>query len=152
MKKTLMIFLALVVLCGAGPGAVDQAAGTALQTDARSTPQTKEPTYNPAGRRDPFKDLLAGRDTKNRGARAGTPQLYIDDITLIGISKRNNVYAAIVNGPQGFPHTLRAGDKLSDGFILSISDTKVVFRKTQERGFPLMKPKDITKEMNPEGR
>ena len=36
--------------------------------------------------------------------------------------------------------------------LLSIADTKVVFRKTQERGFPLMKPKDITKEINPEGR
>ena len=152
MRKTPIIAMALIILLGAGLASAGQAAGTAGQTELRPAPQTKEPTYNPAGRRDPFKDLLAGKDIRDRGGKAGVPQLYVDDITLIGISKKKNVYTAIINGPQGFPYALRTGDKLSDGFVLSIADTKVVFRKTQERGFPLMKPKDITKEINPEGR
>jgi Tfp pilus assembly protein PilP len=152
MRKILIFIMALGILGWAGLSSADQASGKTDNPEIRSAPQTKEPTYSPAGRRDPFKDLLAGKDIKNKGVRAGVPQLYIDDITLIGISKKNNIYAAIINGPQGFPYTLRAGDKLSDGFVLSISDMKVVFRKTQERGFPLMKPKDITKEINPEGR
>jgi len=152
MRKTLIFAMALGVLFWAGLAAAEQVAAKTDQTALRPAPQTKEPTYSPAGRRDPFKDLLAGKDIRNRGGLAGVPQLYVDDITLIGISKKKNVYTAIINGPQGFPYALRTGDKLSDGFVLSIADTKVIFRKTQERGFPLMKPRDITKEINPEGR
>jgi len=57
-----------------------------------------------------------------------------------------------VVGPQGFPYFVNVGDKFSDGYVLSISDFQVVFRKTNERGVPLMRPRDIIKEINPEER
>jgi hypothetical protein len=63
-----------------------------------------------------------------------------------------NRYTAVLSGPQGFPYYFEVGDKLSDGFIISISETQVIFRKTNERGIPLTKPKDIIKEINPEER
>jgi hypothetical protein len=106
-------------------------------------------TYNPEGRRDPFKDLLAGRDMKERNA-IGENQLFIDDVVLFGIVKNKNVYTALIGTPQGFPTFAKVGDKLADGYVLSISDTQVVLRKTHERGIPLIRPRDIIKEITEE--
>ncbi len=109
-------------------------------------------SYSPQGRRDPFRNLLAGREIKEKGTALGMPQMSIDDINLVGIVKTKSKYTAIINGPQGFPFFIKNGDEFSDGFVYSIEDTHVVFRKTIERGIPLMKPKDIVKEISPEER
>lgn len=109
-------------------------------------------TYDPAGRRDPFRDLLAGQEVDPTAVGEGIAGLSIDDLVLIGITKVRGTLNAVINGPQGFPHTIRTGDQFSDGFVLSIHDSKVVFRKTRERGVPLYKPKDVIKEINPEER
>jgi hypothetical protein len=114
--------------------------------------QTNLPTYDPAGRRDPFKNLLAGKEIKEKTMPGETPQLYIDDINLVGIVRYKKKYTAVLSGPQGFPYYFEVGDKLSDGFILSINESQVIFRKTNERGIPLTKPKDIVKEIKPEER
>jgi hypothetical protein len=114
--------------------------------------QTNLPTYDPAGRRDPFKNLLGGKEIKEKTAPGGAPQLFIDDVGLVGIVKYKNKFTAILSGPQGFPYYFGVGDKLTDGFILAINDSQVIFRKTNERGIPLTKPKDIVKEINPEER
>jgi len=109
-------------------------------------------SYSPRGRRDPFRNLLAGREIKEKSSVAGIPQMSIDDVNLVGIVKARDKYTAIINGPQGFPFFIKEGDKFSDGHVHSIKDTHVVFRKTVERGIPLMKPKDIIKEISPEER
>lgn len=97
-------------------------------------------------------DLLAGRDTKRQASPSGKPEIYIDDITLIGIVKARGKFTAIVTGPQEFPLFIKVGQRFSDGFVLSIQESKITFRKTKERGFPLFKPKDIVKEIHPEER
>lgn len=106
-------------------------------------------TYSPEGRRDPFKDLLAGRDLKEKNA-IGEEQFFIDDLILFGIVKNKTVYTALIGMPQGFPMFAKVGDKFADGYVLSISETQVVLRKTHERGIPLMRPRDITKEITEE--
>jgi Tfp pilus assembly protein PilP len=106
-------------------------------------------TYNPEGRRDPFKDLLSGRDVREKTA-TGEPQVFIADLILFGIVKNNNVYTAMIGMPQGFPMFAKVGDKFTDGYVLSISDTQVVLRKTHERGIPLIRPRDIVKEITEE--
>jgi len=108
--------------------------------------------YDSEGRRDPFKDLLAGRDVSETAKREGISQMMIGDIVLIGIAEIKDNFTAIINGPQGFPLQLRVGTKVADGFVLSINDSKVVFRKTKERGVSMYRSKDITKEINPEER
>ncbi len=113
----------------------------------------KQPaSYTSEGRRDPFKDLLAGSDIEEKGATEGVTSYMIDDIVLIGIVKIKSKYIAIINGPQGFPYKIKVGDKFANGFVLSIDDAKVVFRQTQDRGMPLTRPRDITKEINPQER
>jgi len=108
--------------------------------------------YNSKGKRDPFKDLLAGRDVSEAAKKEGISQMMISDIVLIGIAKIKSNFIAIINGPQGFPLQLRVGTKVANGFVLSISDSKVIFRKTKERGVAMYRSKDITKEINPEER
>lgn len=110
------------------------------------------PTYDPAGRRDPFKNLLAGREIKEKTGVGSALQLSIDDVNLIGVVRYKKKFTAILSGPQGFPYYFEVGDKLADGFILAINDRQVIFRKTNERGIPLTKPKDIVKEITPEER
>jgi len=109
-------------------------------------------SYNPAGRRDPFRDLLAGKELKEGSLAEGVNQMSLDDVILIGIVKAKGRLTAIINGPKGFPFYLHTGEKFADGFVLSIKDSEVIFRKTKERGIPLYKPKDIIKEINPEER
>jgi hypothetical protein len=73
-------------------------------------------------------------------------------LVLIGIVKAKKGYTAVVGTTQGFPRFLNVGDKVADGYVLSISQSQVVFRKTSERGIPLMRPRDVVKEINPEER
>ena len=82
----------------------------------------------------------------------GVAGMLINDIVLIGITRVKGKHQAVINGPQGFPFTINVGTKFADGFVLSIHESKVVFRKTRERGVPLYKPKDVVKEINPEER
>jgi hypothetical protein len=74
----------------------------AQETAAEPPPQTAPMlsvqtgfTYNPDGRRDPFKDLLGGRDLKEKSA-LGEDELFIDDLVLFGIVKNQNVFTALI--------------------------------------------------------
>lgn len=110
-------------------------------------------SYHPGGRRDPFQDLLAGREVNDkRGTSGGVQQLFIDDVILIGIAETKGKFTAIISSPQDFPYYIHQGDKFADGFVLSVEKNKVIFRKTEERGMPLLKPKEIVKEISPEER
>ncbi len=159
MRKSMILLCVLALLC-----AVLQPVPVYAQEEEKAVQQeqTQEVdtsairkrgaiTYDPAGRRDPFRDLLGGQDIDAAGAE-GIAGMDIDDVVLIGITKARGILNAIINGPYGFPKTIKTGDKFADGFVLSIHDSKVVFRKTRERGVPLYKPKDVVKEINPEER
>jgi len=144
---------AILLLCIAFAGLAPLLA----QETTAPTPPEKAPaltvqtgfTYNPEGRRDPFKNLLAGRDMKEKAA-VGENQMFIDDLVLFGIVKNKDVYTALIGMPQGFPMFAKVGDKFADGFVLSINETQVVLRKTHERGIPLVRPRDIIKEITEE--
>lgn len=153
MKKSIVLLLAIgLVLWSLQP--------LAAQEDKQEPPakppeeifEKQAPTYNSEGRRDPFKDLLSGSDVDERSADKGVTSYMIDDIVLIGIVLIKSKYIAIINGPQGFPYQIKVGDKFANGFVLSIDDSKVVFRQTSDRGVPLTSPRDIIKEINPEER
>jgi Tfp pilus assembly protein PilP len=151
MKKTAVLLLCFGLLGGWGL-LTAQEEKSLPEREPLIELQPKLPTYDPAGRRDPFKNLLGGKELKEKTAPGAAPQLYVDDVSLVGIVKYKTKFTAILSGPQGFPYYFGVGDKLSDGFILAINDTQVIFRKTNERGIPLTKPKDIVKEINPEER
>jgi hypothetical protein len=147
-----MTLLCLGLLIGGGGFVFSQEESQEPQRETLIDLQMNQPTYDASGRRDPFKNLLGGKELKEKAIIGGTPQLFIDDVNLIGVVKYKKRFTAVLSGPQGFPYYFEVGDKLSDGFILSITESQVIFRKTNERGIPLTKPKDIVKEINPEER
>jgi len=152
MRHAAIALICVSLVLGGGVLLLAQEEKKAPEREALLDLPADQTTYDAAGRRDPFKNLLGGKELKEKVPVGGTPQLNIDDINLIGIVKYKNRYTAVLSGPQGFPYYFEVGDKLADGFILSIAETQVIFRKTSERGIPLTKPKDFIKEINPEER
>jgi hypothetical protein len=152
MRKFVTALFCAALLISVGGLLPAQEAAKSGQEEGTPGLRSPAPSYQPAGRRDPFKNLLAGKEIKEKTQAGATPQLYIDDVNLIGIVKYKKKYTAILSGPQGFPYYFEVGDKLSDGFILAINENEVIFRKTNERGIPLTRPKDIVKEIKPEER
>ncbi|MGZ5495486.1 MAG: hypothetical protein ACXWFO_01930 [Candidatus Aminicenantales bacterium] len=148
MRKAVLLLLC-VSFAGLAPLLAQETMATPPPENAPALTVQTGFTYNPEGRRDPFKDLLAGRDMREKAA-AGENQMFIDDLVLSGIVKNKNVYTALIGMPQGFPMFAKVGDKFADGYVLSISETQVVLRKTHERGIPLMRPRDIIKEITEE--
>ena len=148
MKKTATVIL-ILSLAGLLP-LLSQETPDNPKPEEKPTLHTAGPVaFNMEGRRDPFKDLLGGGETK---AGPGESQSSIEDLILIGIVKAKKGYTAIIGMAQGFPRFMSVGDRLADGYIVSIGPSQVVFRKTHERGVPLMVPREIIKEINPEER
>ncbi len=107
--------------------------------------------YNPEGRRDPFIDLLAGEQKKERiAALTGEEALLIGELEVVGISYGKGQYWAIVTGPDGMPYFLKKGDRLFDGYVLSIEANTVVFRRELKRPGLLKNYEDIVKKLSPE--
>lgn len=109
-------------------------------------------TYDPGGRRDPFKSLLAVADTPDfRGPRPeGVPGLLIDEVDLIGIFKTSSGYMAQVQpANHQKSYSLREGDQLYDGSVVSISENEVVFHQIVQDPTALKPFRDVVKKLNP---
>jgi Tfp pilus assembly protein PilP len=150
-KKIILTLMACFLCLGSVPLiAQDVDQGTQQDLDVQIRP--RGPTYNPEGRRDPFRDLLAGQDPRDKDKTQGIQQLAIEDAVLIGIVKHKGKLTAVINDTQGYPYYIKTGDNFLDGFVLNVNDSQVIFRKTKERGIPLTNPKDIVKEIKLEER
>lgn len=159
MRKQIILVISLLMIGFLVPKALAQTQEQAKQEQPQTviSPQQllsdmpPRASYDPGGRRDPFKDLLGGKTGTGKASTA-EGLLSIDNATLVGIVKTPKGFVAIVSGPQEFPYFLKVGDKLADGYVLTIDESKVVFRKTHDRGFPLIRPRNVVKEINPEER
>jgi Tfp pilus assembly protein PilP len=109
-------------------------------------------TYDPGGRRDPFKSLLAAQErTEQKGPRpAGIPGLLIDELTLTGIFKTGKGWVAQVQASnKDKSHLLRVGDQLFDGDVVSISANEVVFKQIVSDPTALKPFREVSKRLNP---
>ncbi|HUK13565.1 MAG TPA: hypothetical protein VLW17_09720 [Thermoanaerobaculaceae bacterium] len=86
-------------------------------------------TYDPAGRRDPFRSLLSGQLREELGQRPpGLRGMGVDEVKLQGIFKLPEGYVAMVQGTDNMSYLVRPGTVLYDGNVESIEAGKVVFR------------------------
>jgi type IV pilus assembly protein PilP len=105
---------------------------------AEAPPEPEAPpgfAYDPGGRRDPFVSLLfRGTDATGTGTRAsGLAGLSTSEVTLRGTLRSQGVFVGILQGADGRNYTVRAGDRLADGTIRSISaDEMVVFQQVND--------------------
>ena len=86
-------------------------------------------TYDPAGRRDPFRSLLARGAKEELGQRPpGLRGMGIEEIRLQGILRIPEGYVAMVQGTDNMSYLIRPGTLLYDGSVELIEQGKVVFR------------------------
>lgn len=107
-------------------------------------------TYDPAGRRDPFVDLLIG--IKAKGPTTPKGALTVGDAKVVGITQGKEGYTAIIVGADNKARFMKAGDKLYDGQIISIEKDRVLFRQdfTEENpAAPGLRSKEVEKRLNP---
>lgn len=108
-------------------------------------------TYDPAGRRDPFRSLLETRSVERRGPRPeGVPGLLIDEILITGLFDTPRGWVVQVRAAdQGKSFLLREGDALYDGEVVSIGRNEVVFRQVVEDQTALKPFQEVVKKLNP---
>lgn len=86
-------------------------------------------TYDPAGRRDPFRSLLAGRAREELGERPpGLLGMGVEEIKLQGIIKLPEGYVAMVQGVDNLSYLIKPGTVLYDGTVEKIEPGKVTFK------------------------
>ena len=90
-------------------------------------------SYDPAGRRDPFRSLLAGFEDVDEGtikARPpGLPGMMVDELRLEGIIDTPSGILAFVEGRDNLSYIIRPGTKLYDGEVKEIHSDSVVFKR-----------------------
>jgi Tfp pilus assembly protein PilP len=104
-------------------------------------------TYNPEGRRDPFVSLLRrGVSSAETGQRvAGLSGLGTAEVSLRGTLKSNGTFVGILKGVDNKTYIVRAGDKLSDGSIRSITADAMVILQQVNDPLSLEKQQEVRK-------
>jgi len=108
-------------------------------------------TYNPEGRRDPFVSLVR-RGTATRagatdaGARpTGLAGLEVAEVTLRGTVRSREGFVAILQGVDQKTYIVRAGDKLFDGTVRTISQNELVIVQQVNDPLTPVKEREVRK-------
>lgn len=112
-------------------------------------------SYDPGGRRDPFKSLLAPAQVSDfRGPRPeGIPGLLIDEVTMTGIFRTDAGYVAQVQAAdKERSFLLKRGDQLYDGDVVRITDNEIVFQQIVRDPTALKPFREVVKTLNPDRR
>jgi len=144
-------WLGAAVAAAQAPPAKAAAPAPAAQAPADNLPSPPENyTYTPGGRRDPFMALTrkTGQvlDVTASGRRTGAAGLLVDELTVKGIVLSNGTYVAMVSGPgtsQTF--SVRAGSRLLDGTVQSITPRAVVILQQVSDPLSLQKQREVRK-------
>lgn len=131
----------------------DPKAATAPSADPKAaTDSLVEPagfTYSIEGRRDPFVSLL--RRGAETGASAGGVRslglggLAVGEITLRGTMRSREGFVAILQGADQKAYIVRAGDKLADGTVRTISQNDMVIVQHVNDPLSLEKQREVRK-------
>jgi len=108
-------------------------------------------SYDPAGRRDPFRSLREGfqqtYDKESEPRPPGLPGMTIDEIRLEGIIETPNGILAFIQGRDNISYILRPGTKLYDGEVKEIQFDRIVFRKQSNDPKQLKPYEDVVREI-----
>ncbi|HEV8611275.1 MAG TPA: hypothetical protein VGS98_14565 [Thermoanaerobaculia bacterium] len=163
--KSLVSLAALLVGVVAVTSAADPPRPTPVPTPA-PTPAPRSPgeamiaqdeealsgrsySYDPAGRRDPFRSLLVRPEDRARGERPpGIAGMSIDDVAVHGIWKVRSGYVAQVRGTDNKSYLVRSGDLLYDGEVTRVGPNEVVFRQNINDPQSVKPFREVTKQLN----
>ena len=153
MPRAILIGVALAV-ASAAAAQTQPAPAPAPAQSAPAAPSATEPqgfTYNREGRRDPFMSLLQRGATNQRGAIGGPRPpglagLGAGEVTLRGtVQSRDGGFVAILQGSDQKTYIVRAGDKLLDGTIRTITQNDMVILQQVNDPLSLEKQREVRK-------
>lgn len=111
-------------------------------------------SYNAVGRRDPFRSLVAETvgSQKSVGSLPPLQRNSVTDLRLQGIIWGSYGPRAVVNTPDGKGYTVHIGTKIgpNGGFIISITQKKVVVEETLKNIFGESTKREIFMELHPQ--
>ena len=129
------------------PGTI-QSPGQAMIDQEEAALSGRGYTYDPAGRRDPFRSLLV-RPEDRAGARpAGVAGMSIDEVVIHGIWKTRNGYVAQVRATDNKSYLVRQGDLLYDGEVTRVGPNEVVFRQNINDPQSVKPFREVTKQLH----
>ena len=106
-------------------------------------------TYDPAGRRDPFRSLLVRERNSGGPARPpGIAGISIDDIVIHGIWKTKAGWVAQIRATDNQSYLIRAGDLLYDGEVTRVDSNEVQFRQNLNDPQSVKPFREVTKQLN----
>lgn len=135
------------------PPAQQPASVPSAPTIPAPTPQnllpTENYTYDPAGRRDPFLNLLGTgsepRITSRRGE--GAAGLSVNEISVRGVMLSKGAFIAMVQGPDAKTYMVRQGDKFQDGSVKAVNAEGLVIVQEVSDPLSLVKQREISKKL-----
>lgn len=109
--------------------------------------------YDPKGRRDPFRSLLAPGKTVGEvsgGCENVTICHRIDELKLQGIFIIKEAPVAIFQGSDEKPYWLKEGDTLLDGEVSKITTDSVYFKQKVNDPTRIRPYREVVQTVNPE--
>ena len=109
-------------------------------------------SYDPAGRRDPFRSLVDPLNSPQKGPRPrGIAGMLISEVDLVGIVQKGKGHIAFFNGSDNKGYFLKVGDSLYDGKIIKIDRRTgmVLFRQDVNDPRSIKPYRDVTKRLAP---
>jgi type IV pilus assembly protein PilP len=103
-------------------------------------------TYDPTGKRDPFRSFVLEEAAKrNKGERGPLEQFELGQISLQAVVWGTDKPRALVTDPQGRDYIVKEGTPIgkSSGVVTKIGDNMVVVRETYEDTIGGRTEKDI---------
>ena len=141
----------------AAPAPASAAPAPAAPAPAAATTAGETPieppgfTYDPDGRRDPFVSLVRRGSTTTRGGTggavrpAGLAGLETSEVTLRGTVRSREGFVGILQGADQKTYIVRAGDKLFDGTVRTISQNDMVILQQVNDPLSLEKQREVRK-------
>jgi len=148
----LLVFLALTGALADVPQAAPQpphATPPAPQAEAAAPKPQENYTYDPAGRRDPFINLLGtgtGAEARQVAKKGDGPSgMTVAEISVRGVMQSRNGLIAMVQGPDNKTYIVHPGDKLLDGAIKSITPQGLVIEQAVNDPLSVVKQREVRK-------
>ena len=128
---------------------VPESPGQSLIEQDESAMSGRAYSYDPAGRRDPFRSLLVREQSRGGAERPpGIAGIAIDDLVVHGIWKTRSGFVAQIRATDNKSYLIRAGDLLYDGEVMRVGPNEVSFRQNLNDPQSVKPFREVTKQLN----
>jgi Tfp pilus assembly protein PilP len=144
---TFLVLVAAAASFGAQAPNPPAAPAAPAAPPAAQQPVPEAYNYDPAGRRDPFTNLLgSGGDTRALSRKGEGPSgIAVADLSVRGVMQSRGELIAMVLGPDNKTYVVHQGDKLLDGTIKAIVPQGLVVMQEVNDPLSLVKQREVRK-------